>query len=154
MRGRRPKPTELLKLTGTIRRDRHSGRAHEPLAEGAPLEPPADLTDSQRDIWAYTLASAPRGVLKSIDSELLRLWVVTVARHREAEWRLAAERPALWATSPAQRVLNQTTSLLIRLCSEFGFSPASRPRLRAEPPAPAEPNPWASFRMLRGDKKD
>jgi P27 family predicted phage terminase small subunit len=155
MRGRRPKPTALHRLQGTFNVTDHRGRAFEPVAEGELREPPDDLTPTQRDAWVYAIENAPPGVLYRIDCEVLRAWVETVDRRREAQQILETEiSPALWATSPCHGIINRTTALLVRLAAELGFSPASRPRIHVNPPAEPETadNPWTILKVIDGGR--
>ena len=75
----------------------------------------------------------------------------------QAQQPLEAETSAIaWLTSPAHRVIDRTTTLLIRLASELGFSPAARPRLRVEAPkSPKEDtDPWAELRVIPGGRPE
>ena len=156
MRGRRPKPTALHRLQGIYNVTDHRDRTLEPIAEGE-IEEPADLTEAQRAIWHYAVAHAPNGVSKAIDQAVLRAWVETLDRRNEAQQLLEAETSAIaWLTSPAHRVIDRTTTLLIRLASELGFSPAARPRLRVETPkSPKEDtDPWAELRVIPGGRPE
>jgi P27 family predicted phage terminase small subunit len=158
MPGRRPKPTALHLLQGTYHTGKHRrDRAKEPMAEGELRDPPIDLTPTQEAAWTYAIAHAPKGVLHAIDREILRAWVETLDRKNEAMQLLEAEENAvLWLTSPAHRIVDRTTVILIRLAGELGFSPAARPRLRVEPTTDNkqdEPNPWARLRLLPGGKE-
>jgi P27 family predicted phage terminase small subunit len=156
MPGRRPKPTVLHRLQGTYNATNHGrDRAREPIASGDLTDAPADLTPTQEQAWRYAIKHAPRGILHSIDRDILRLWVETLDRRNEAQQLLETETSALlWITSPCHRVIDRTTTLLIRLASELGFSPAARPRLQVTPPPPVEndADPWQMLRLLPGGK--
>jgi P27 family predicted phage terminase small subunit len=158
MAGRRPKPTALHRLQGTYHTGKHGrDRASEPVVEGELREPPTDLTPTQETAWRYAIAHAPKGVLHMIDREMLRSWVETLDRKNEAMQLLEAEENAvLWLTSPAHRIVDRTTVILVRLAGELGFSPAARPRLHVEPQPKDEAdeaNPWARLRLLPGGKE-
>ena len=161
--GRKPKPTELLKLRGTFNATDHGkGREFEPRPVGDLDEPPADLTDSQEDVWRYAVANMPRGVMKRIDREMLKIWVEASDRHntarlmqamldQDSKLKLLIKTPAGFMASPYNDILDQTAKIMIRVAQELGFSPAARPRIKADPPAidgkVAEPDlardPWA-----------
>jgi len=156
VRGRRPKPTALHRLQGTYNVTDHRDHALEPIAEGE-IGEPADLTEAQRAIWRYVVAHAPEAVLKAIDQAMLRAWVETVDRRNEAQQLLEAETSATtWLASATHRVIDRTTTLLIRLASELGFSPAARPRLRVEAPKPPkeDTDPWAELRVIPGGRPE
>jgi P27 family predicted phage terminase small subunit len=143
----RRKPTELLKLRGSFNPTLH-GRDRKlepiPLGELADEEPPPDLTDTQEDIWRYAIANMPRGVMKRIDRDLLRVWVEASDRHntarlmqamldRDSKLKLLIKTPDGFAASPYNDILDKTGKAMIRVAQELGFSPAARPRLKADP---------------------
>jgi phage terminase small subunit len=150
MPGRKPKPTALHRLHNTYNPTRHRDRQNEPVVEGE-LGPtaPADMTAAQKAIWRRAVKAAPRNVLFQIDETVLRLWCETVDRRAEIQRALDAERGMLgWAEAAGHRALDRATLLLIRLSAELGFTPASRPRIRVEPP-PSEPDPDDPWTFLR-----
>ena len=145
--GPRPKPTALLKLRGAFNSTR-DGQARQfepiPVGELADAEPPPDLTDSQEDIWRYAIANMPRGVMKLIDRDLLRVWVEASDRHntarlmqamldRDSKLKLLIKTPDGFAPSPYNDILDKTGRTMVRVAQDLGFSPASRPRIKADP---------------------
>jgi hypothetical protein len=85
MRGRKPKPTALIKLQGTGNSTRlRRKRAGEPIATGSLDKPPDWMTPSQVEGWAYAMEHAPKGVLFPIDRGMLAVWVEAEDRHRLA----------------------------------------------------------------------
>lgn len=156
MRGRPPIDPEIHKLQGTFEPSRHRGRGCPAIAEGDLTLTPPGLSPAQRLIWRYTLANAPRHLLKKIDRDMLLLWVTFRDRHERARQHLALleGQPLLWAQSPQHRVLDRTAATLLRLASELGFTPAARRGLSiTPPPQPADPDdPWAMLRLIPGGK--
>lgn len=144
----RRKPTELLKLRGSFNPTLHGReRQFEPIALGelADEEPPPDLTDTQEDIWRYAIANMPRGVMKRIDRDVLRIWVEATDRHntarlmqamldQDSKLKLLIKTPDGFAPSPYNDILDKTAKTMIRVAQELGFSPAARPRIKADPP--------------------
>lgn len=143
----RRKPTEMLKLRGSYNPTLH-GRDRKlepiPLGELADEEPPPDLTESQEDIWRYAIANMPRGVMKRIDRDILRIWVEASDRHntarlmqamldRDSKLKLLIKTADGFAPSPYNDILDKTAKTMIRVAQELGFSPAARPRLKADP---------------------
>lgn len=84
-RGRPPKPVRIHRLDGTYRPDRHGGR-DEPVASGllTEMQPPAWMSERQREIWREILADAPRGLLRRIDHQLLVNYVELIERRERA----------------------------------------------------------------------
>jgi hypothetical protein len=71
--GRRPKPTAVHKIEGTLRSRHSRARTSEPQRRGDLHETPDWLTDSQREGWDYAIKHAPKGLLKRIDRGMLVL---------------------------------------------------------------------------------
>ena len=166
-RGRKPKPTALHSLHGTLNSTRHKHRETEPEALGLLKEPPDFLTESQKEGWRYAIAHAPLGILRMIDRGTLVMWVEAEDRHRQAlimQAKADANTPLPLLSkakdgtaipSPYLRIMNQAADVMLRTASELGFTPAARPRLAAKTAqgVPAEPNsPWAKLRVLQGGK--
>ena len=166
MRGRKPKPTALHKLHGTLNATRHADRASEPAIDGDLLvDPPDWLTAQQQAGWRYAIAHAPRGILKKIDLTVLAIWVEAEDRHRTAammQARLDAETklPLLTKTkdggvaiSPYVRIMTGASLVLMKAASELGFSPASRPRLAQRVGDLAgKTSAWAGLKVISGGK--
>ena len=172
MRGRKPKPTGLHKLQGTLNATRHKGRAREPEAEGDLLAtPPSWMTAAQQAGWRHAVAHAPRGVMRQVDRGVLAVWVVAEDQHRTATVMQAeldqATRLALLtkgkdgtpSVSPYVTIINRAAATMLKAGSELGFSPAARPRLAAGALAPdaladeAEAG-WGRLRVLQGGRAE
>ena len=168
--GRRPKPTAMHKLEGTFHAGKHRrDRAFEPQALGDLKEPPPDLTDAQEAGWKYAVEHMPKGVVKLIDRAMLKVWVEAEDRHntarmmqaqldKDAQLKLLVRGPMGLMPSPYNDILDKTAKTLFRAAQELGFSPAARPRLKADVPdddKPDEPDdPWAMLRVIDGGKSD
>lgn len=133
MRGRKPKPTHLKLLEGNPGR-RPLNHA-EPVPIGDLHSAPEWLTDSQKEGWAYAIASAPAGLLKRIDRTLLTIWVVAEDLHREASEAITkggaiiTTRNGEVAQNPYMVVMNRQVPVMLKAASELGFTPASRSRI-------------------------
>jgi P27 family predicted phage terminase small subunit len=167
--GRPPKPTALLKLRGTYESGRHGKRVdgRSAIAVGDLGEPPADLTESQEDVWRYAVANMPRGVMKAIDRDMLRIWVEASDRHntarlmqavldRDSVLKLLIKTPNGLAPSPYNDIMDKCAKTMIRVAQELGFSPVSRARIKAdsltidaEPEDEEDPrvDPWKFLEM-------
>jgi phage terminase small subunit len=171
-RGRKPKPTLLHELQGTLNTTRHAGRAHElQIAGNLDPEPPDFLTDGQKDSWRYVMQHAPPGLLRAVDRTALVIWVEADDRLRRAIIGQAAHdrrHPSMplltprrvrdgveLVEAPYSRVITRAGETLLRAMADLGFSPASRPRIpNAETPATPldSDNPWARLKVLQGGK--
>jgi P27 family predicted phage terminase small subunit len=161
--GQQPVPTELLKIRGTYREDRH-GTA--PIALGDLTRPPPHFDGAMRASWRYALDHAPRGLLKLIDRGVLCVWVEAEARHFEAtkelrrinrsstlRYLIAAPGGGLVA-NPLVDVIDKAGKTMMRSAQELGFSPVARPRIRLDrdqaPSGTAANDPWATLRVMPG----
>ena len=170
MRGRKPIPTDLHKLRGTLNTTRHGkGRSGEPEAAGdLPPEPPGWMSEGQQAGWRHAVEHAPRGILKAIDRGMLAVWVEAEERHRtaatmQAQLDRGTKLPLLTKTkdgtataSPYLGIMNRTAAIMIKAASELGFSPAARPRLAASATQdlPDEHSPWARLKVIHGGKAE
>lgn len=140
MRGRPPKSTAALKLTGTFRKDRHAGRCDSAWPVGSP-EPCADLSGPAAELWRLIVESTPPGVLSPLDAAALTALCEWFGLYRRYMARLAADEghPAFNLRCAAQ-CWNQFSTL----AAAFGLNPAARASLRISIPPPAPPESAAS----------
>jgi phage terminase small subunit len=116
-----------------------SSRLDEPHAPGnLDATPPAGLTPAQAELWRYHVENAPAGVLKPIDGRLLQTFVVALDLQAQAAALMASaglliETVRRASEHPSVRTFARMSALVVRLSSEMGFSPASRPRIQASP---------------------
>jgi P27 family predicted phage terminase small subunit len=132
-RGGKTKPVLIHKLQGTYQPVRHARRAHEPKAPDdlTKLPPPAWMTKAQKERWKDILRRAPKGVLADIDQEQFTAYVVHVDTFVEAA-KAQAGKPLInekGVVAPLLRLMRQTTEVMVRIQSEFGFTPVGRTRL-------------------------
>lgn len=122
--GRRPKPTQLLKLSGTFRPDRHAGRKNEPRPGPADLRPPAWVTGRAKRLWTSLAAKLSKaGVLTVADVPLFAAFCCEMASYIE----MTSDPDA--KTTDRMRVLKAACDI----GGLFGLNPSSRSGLRIEP---------------------
>jgi P27 family predicted phage terminase small subunit len=151
VRGRKPKPTALHNLQGTLRPARHAARAAEPQVVGKLKEAPDWFSPSQRQAWDYALEHAPAGVLGRIDRGVLTVWVVAEDLHRQAVEKVAvgglivrSPQKGEPIQNPYLPVVNKQAMIMLKAAAELGFSPAARPRVSASEGA-GRSNPFAGL---------
>jgi P27 family predicted phage terminase small subunit len=172
MRGRKPKPTKLHKLQGTLNVTRHKDRSSEPQAQGDLLAtPPSWMSAAQQAGWRHAVAHAPRGVMRQIDRGVLAIWVVAEDQHRIATMMqaeldqttrlllLTKNKDGTPTLSPYVTIINRAAATMLKAGSELGFSPAARPRLAAgalPPGALADEGEqgWGRLKVLQGGKAE
>jgi len=139
MRGRKPKPTHLRLVEGN--RGRRPLNAREPMPQGDLVDSPGWFSVDQQRVWAYAIASAPIGLLKRLDREILAIWCVACelwerAIVNQARIDAAAGLPLLTRTpdgylvqSPYLPIINKQAAIMLRAAVELGFTPSSRSRI-------------------------
>jgi P27 family predicted phage terminase small subunit len=165
MRGRKPKSNEEKELTGS----RRVNKGKRPKAPSGPMKCPIHFSIEERSIWDETLASAPKGVIKPADTELLTTFCEQVAIRRQAMRELAAiaednrkpdgstqvmavETERGWVKNPLITVADSCAKNIRSLASELGLSPASRERLASKQDDSSE-DPWENFGSLTDEAK-
>jgi P27 family predicted phage terminase small subunit len=138
MRGRRPKPTRLKVLTGNP--GKRPLNVNEPRPEAAVPECPVELGPVARREWdrlAVELSSLR--ILTNLDRAALAAYCGAYAMWAEAteaiqKFGTMVKSPSGYPQqSPYVAVANRQAELMIRIASEFGFTPASRSRIATLP---------------------
>jgi P27 family predicted phage terminase small subunit len=136
MRGRRPKPTRLKVLTGNP--GRRPLNADEPRPEPEVPECPAELGPVARREWDRMANElAPLRILTSLDRAALAAYCGAYAMWAEAteaiqKFGTMVKSPSGYPVqSPYVSIANRQAEIMMRIASEFGFTPASRSRISA-----------------------
>lgn len=133
MAGRKPKPTALKLIQGTLRKDRANMR--EPKPSGDLLEPPTYFSTEQSEVWNYAIANAPKGLLKRLDISILEIWVTAYVTYRESALKVKQLGQVIKSPSgypivnPYLSNMNKQASIMMKASSEMGFTPTSRSRI-------------------------
>ncbi len=147
MRGRKPKPIELRVLHGTAG---EKALAHYPRPRRVLPRCPEHLDGEAAKCWkrlARELYDA--GLLSTIDKDALACYCTAYARWRKAERELAASNELVVTTkilndegavigggnviqNPWLAVSNRALEQMTKLAAEFGMTPSSRSRVKAE----------------------
>lgn len=134
MRGRRPKPTRVKVLTGNP--GKHPLNMHEPKPEPAIPDCPTELGLVARREWERMVTELSKlRILTALDRAALAAYC-----NAYALWAEAAEAIQKYGTmvkspsgypiqSPYVSIGNRQAEIMMRIASEFGFTPASRSRI-------------------------
>ena len=138
MRGRRPKPTRLKVLTGNP--GKHPLNPNEPKPEIAVPECPVELGPVARREWERMVAElGPLRILTQLDRAALAAYCGAYAMWAEAteaiqKYGSMVKSPTGYPVqSPYVSIANRQTEIMMRIASEFGFTPASRSRIAVPP---------------------
>jgi P27 family predicted phage terminase small subunit len=138
MRGRRPKPTRLKILSGNP--GKRPLNSNEPRPEVAVPECPIELGSGARREWDRMVAElAPLRILTHLDRAALAAYCGAYAMWAEAteaiqKYGSMVKSPSGYPVqSPYVSIANRQTEIMMRIASEFGFTPASRSRISVPP---------------------
>jgi P27 family predicted phage terminase small subunit len=136
MRGRRPKPTRLKVLTGNP--GKRPLNEDEPQPEPVALECPPELTGAAQREWNRLVGQLTAlRLLTELDRTALAsycfaysLWVEATEAIQKYGAMVKSPR-GYPIQSPYVSIANRQTEIMMRIASEFGFTPASRSRISA-----------------------
>jgi P27 family predicted phage terminase small subunit len=157
MRGRRPKPTRVKILAGNP--GKRPMNKHEPKPEPTIPECPTELGPVARQEWDRLASEL--GTLKlltSLDRAALAAYCGAYALWAEAtgaiqKYGTMVKSPSGYPIqSPYVSIANRQAEIMIRIASEFGFTPASRSRIST--PIKNEPNLFDLFSEPKNKEAD
>lgn len=143
--GRPPKSTNLLIKQGTYRKDRHGDRAdiHSNALAQSPKHPD-NLNDVGMHLWYLVCEeSIAMGTMAAIDMVSLQAACVFYMQFKELE-EIVAEKGLMITIqdkhgnpiileNPASKAMRATWDSCSRILAHFGFTPASRAKLKITP---------------------
>src|SRR5258707_3791368 len=138
MRGRRPKPTRLKMLTGNP--GKRPLNKDEPRPDANIPECPPELGPLARAEWDRLVDElAALRMLTNLDRAALAAYCGAYALWAEATVQLQKYGAMIKSPtgfpiqSPYLSIANRQAEIMMRIASEFGFTPASRSRISAPP---------------------
>jgi P27 family predicted phage terminase small subunit len=144
MRGRKPLPSNVVRLRGNPGKRRLSKREPRPPA-GMP-DCPEHLNAEAKRAWKMI---APRlhalGLLTELDGDALAVYCacwsrwVAAERRLEAEGMLVPSRGGSMKPNPYIAIANQALRQMLSMAIEFGMTPSSRRRVEVDPPEAPDP---------------
>jgi P27 family predicted phage terminase small subunit len=151
MRGRKPLPSNVVRLRGNPGKRRLNDAEPRPVAKAPSC--PACLGDEARKEWQRLAGElAALGLLTGLDRAMLAaychahaLWVEAVASI-ERYGTMVKSPNGFPMQSPYVAVANKQVEIMVRIASEFGMTPSSRTRIRIGEQTPED----AFERFLHG----
>lgn len=136
--GRKPKPLELHLLQGTFRADRHGTGQPRPATQIP--SPAKSLKGEALAEWdRITALLAESNCVTEFDRGALTAYCIEWARYIEANNKIRFGGTLLSESTkgtkmphPLLRVSDRALANMLRICQEFGLTPASRSRLNIE----------------------
>jgi P27 family predicted phage terminase small subunit len=154
MRGRRSRPTRLKLLTGNP--GKRALNANEPTPEPAIPECPVELGPVARREWdRLVIELSALRMLTHLDRAALAAYCGAYAMWAEAteaiqKYGTMVKSPSGYPQqSPYVSIANRQAEIMMRIASEFGFTPASRSRISA--PAADEQSLFDLFHPMTQD---
>lgn len=139
MRGRRPKPTRIKALTGNP--GKRPFNPHEPRPLPTLPDCPPELSPVARQEWSRLSSElAKLNLVTQLDRGALAAYCMAYALWLEAIEQVqrhgaVVKSPTGYPVqSPFLAIANRQAEIMVRIASEFGFTPASRTRISAPPP--------------------
>jgi len=120
--GRRPTDPEILRLSNS----RHAKKYDAKVAKGEPVKP-AWLSDDARQCWDELIPILKEhGVCSPLYGLTIALLALALSDYRNIA-KQAADAPLVYMGKqhPIHLLLRKAESQLLKLCKEFGLSPAS-----------------------------
>jgi len=138
MRGRKPKPTRLKVITGNP--GKRPLNLDEPSPEPAIPDCPPELNPAARREWDRLVAELGKlSVLTNLDRAALAAYCGAYALWAESteaigKYGVMVKSPTGFPIqSPYVSIANRQAEIMMRIASEFGFTPASRGRISVPP---------------------
>jgi P27 family predicted phage terminase small subunit len=138
MRGRRPKPTRLKVLTGNP--GKRLLNENEPRPESSVPDCPVELGPVAQQEWSRLVGElSDLKLLTNLDRAALAAYCGAYALWAEAtqaiqKYGTMVKSPSGYPIqSPYVSIANRQTEIMMRIASEFGFTPASRSRISTPP---------------------
>jgi len=136
MRGRRPTPTRMKILTGNP--GKRPLNVNEPRPEAAIPECPPELGPVAQKEWQRLVTElAPLRIITHLDRSALAAYCGAYGMWAEAteaiqKYGTMIKSPTGYPVqSPYVSIANRQAEIMMRIASEFGFTPASRGRISA-----------------------
>jgi len=141
---RKPIEMKVLRMTGKKAAKLLKSKTPTP---GSFEGPPEWFSPEQKAEWEYTIANAPRNVLRRIDKVVLAGWIVAADTYRLAaiairEGLLTKTLQGADMQNPYLAIMNRQMALMIKGASELGFTPTSRTRIDAGKLPEASSSDW------------
>lgn len=151
--GRKPLPTAVKAVKGTLRKSRTNQAEPGPTASLA--DPPLDMREAATDLWRYLVGNTPAGVLHANNAALLERYCELLAQYRDVVHEiarrgvgglLAKDRFGLPTRSILFELQVELSHLLRECEAELGFTPVSRARVQVpQATATNHDDPWADI---------
>ena len=151
MAGRKPLPTTVKKIRGTLQKCRTN--LNEPKPQGELVDPPDYMAEGAKSAWRYALQCAPPNLLKRLDMSVLEVWACAADLYRKAQSGInktgllvKAPNTGVPMQSPYLAIANKQAQIMTKAATEMGFTPASRSRVSLPMEAADEGmDPWADI---------
>ena len=149
MPGRKPLPTAVKKIKGTLQQCRVN--RHEPRSNTTLGVAPDYMSESAKEAWQYAVTNAPVGLLSALDGAVLERWANCSGMYREALSKInragvsgmIIKTPSgILRRSPLMDVIRDLALEMKGYETEMGFTPAARSRVSVQPSPPDGHDPW------------
>ena len=149
MPGRKPLPTAVKKVKGTLQKCRTN--RYEPRPTVMLGVAPDYMSESAKEAWHYAVTNAPPGLLSALDGAILERWANCSGLYREALSKInragisgmIIKTPSgILRRSPLMDVIRDLALEMKGYETEMGFTPASRSRISMPADSLKDNDPW------------
>jgi P27 family predicted phage terminase small subunit len=136
MAGRKPLPTVVKQIKGTLQRCRTRPSEAKPVA--ALGKPAAYMTDSAKEAWKHATKHAPPGLLTALDMSVVERWANAAGMYRDTlaiinqkgMGAVLMKAPnGMLMQSPLMSVVKEQGAIMDACAAEMGFTPSARTRI-------------------------
>lgn len=151
--GRKPLPTEVKRLKGTLRPCRANPLEPKPTGEiGDPLE---YMTERAKEFWYNVLKNTPAGVITACDAPVLESYCNALAMREKVQQEV--DRLGMVSAGKVSGQLNalmKIEALLAKTGSELGLTPSSRQKVAQGYGDPSNPDDFTMDMFVEFDEDD
>jgi P27 family predicted phage terminase small subunit len=153
MRGRKPLPSNVVRLRGNPGKRKLNDAEPRPAARTPPC-PPCLGEEARKEWQRLSKELAALGLLTGLDRNLLAAYCQAHAMWTEAVASIARYGTMVKSPngypmqSPYVAVANKQVDIMVRIAAELGMTPSSRTRIRVGDRAPEDP--FETFLQDRG----
>ncbi len=152
MPGRKPLPTAVKKIKGTLQSCRTN--RNEPRSNSTLGAAPEYMSEAAKEAWQYAVTNAPVGLLSALDGAVLERWANCSGMYREVHSKInragvsgmIIKTPSgILRRSPLMDVIRDLALEMKGYETEMGFTPAARSRVSVQGPPTDFNDSWCDI---------
>jgi P27 family predicted phage terminase small subunit len=153
---RKAVPPEIRAMTGNKSSHPPPNPKGLKIKRAIPAGAPSWMTQRQKEIWREGVASAPRNLLREVDTAIFKNWVFALYSQERAAQLFESQGAQMIVYtangSPRQNpllgIIREEGRIIAKLASEMGFTPTARTKVKPDgidSDSPEEENAFTQF---------